>query len=115
MLALVEKSFGDWTGGDKPVVTTPAIPEPAARVMRWPVEAEQANIYLGHVGIERKDPDYTALEVFDNVFGTGSGFTSRLAMNVRDQKGLAYTVYGDITGSAGHPPRHAAHLRGHEA
>lgn len=104
VLALVETSFGDWAGGEKPVVTTPAIPESAARVMRKPVDAEQANIYLGHVGIERKDPDYTALAVFDNVFGTGSGFTSRLAMNVRDQKGLAYTVYGDITGTAGVRP-----------
>jgi zinc protease len=102
--ALVEKAFGDWTGGDRPAVATPAIPEPAARVIRRPVEAEQANIFVGHLGIERKDPDYTALEVFDNVFGVGAGFTSRLAMNVRDQKGLAYTVFGSITGNAGIRP-----------
>lgn len=99
--ALVEKAFGDWTGGEKPTIETPAIPAPAARVMRKAVEAEQANIFVGHVGIERKDKDFAALEVLDNVFGTGAGFTSRLAMNVRDQKGLAYTVWGNITGNAG--------------
>lgn len=101
---LVEKAFGAWTGGDAPKVAPPAIPAPAARGVRIDLEKNQSNLFLGHVGIERNDPDYVALQVLDNVFGVGAGFTSRLAMNVRDQKGLAYTVWGSVTSGAGVRP-----------
>ncbi len=97
---LVEKAFGAWSGGEAPKVETPAIPAPGARAVRIELEKNQTNLFLGHAGIVFTDPDYVPLQVMDNVFGLGSGFTSRLAMNVRDQKGLAYTVWGSITSNA---------------
>jgi len=101
---LVEKAFGGWTGGEAPKVNPPAPPAPAARAVRIELEKNQSNLFLGHIGIERNDPDFVALQVLDNVFGVGAGFTSRLAMNVRDQKGLAYTVWGSVTSGAGVRP-----------
>ena len=51
----------------------------------------QANIVMGHGGIERKNKDYYKVQVMNQIFG-GSGFTSRLFRQIRVQKGLAYSV-----------------------
>ena len=51
----------------------------------------QANIVMGHAGIERKNKDYYKVQVMNQIFG-GSGFTSRLFREIRVQKGLAYSV-----------------------
>ena len=101
VIALVKTSFGGWKGPAKSALELPAIPAPAANAIRAAVAKKQTNVLLGHIGITRKDPDYVALEVMDNVFGTGAGFTDRLSQNVRDQKGLAYTVFGNITANSG--------------
>jgi zinc protease len=100
VLPLVERAFGAWAGGERPAVRTPKPPEPAAKRLPAALEREQVQLMLGHLGVTRTDPDFVALEVFDNVLGTGAGFTSRLAKTVRDQAGLAYTVYGNVTGTA---------------
>jgi len=39
--------------------------------------------------------------VMDHVLGTGPGFTNRVAMRLRDQLGLAYSVHANIHGTAG--------------
>ena len=38
---------------------------------------EQANIFIGHAGIERCNPDYYTLLVLDTILGSSPGFTSR--------------------------------------
>ena len=52
----------------------------------------QANIILGHAGISRGNPDYYAIHVMNYIFG-GGGFASRLTEEVRNKRGLAYSVY----------------------
>jgi len=76
-------------------------PERAARTAAFPADRNQVHLFLGHLGIRRADPDYPALVVMDHILGTGPGFTSRIARKLRDELGLAYTVYADISGSAG--------------
>ncbi|MBI2923301.1 MAG: insulinase family protein, partial [Planctomycetes bacterium] len=66
--------------------------------------AKQLNVYMGHLGIRRSDPDYYALLVMDNVLGTGAGFTDRMSRTIRDEMGLVYAVGANITGSAGIEP-----------
>lgn len=61
---------------------------------------EQVNIYIGHLGISRLNPDYYALMVMDTVLGSSPGFTSRIPRILRDEQGLAYSTYSNITGSA---------------
>lgn len=52
----------------------------------------QANIVLGHTGISRDNPDFYAVLVMNYILG-GGGFSSRLTKEIRDNKGLAYSVY----------------------
>jgi zinc protease len=52
----------------------------------------QASIILGHAGVSRDNPDYYALTVMNYILG-GGGFSSRLMEEVRNKKGLAYSVY----------------------
>jgi len=55
----------------------------------------QANIILGHTGISRDNPDYYAVVVMNYILG-GGGFSSRLTKEIRDNKGLAYSVYSSF-------------------
>lgn len=94
--------FGDWTPGEAPPTAIPArFPPPSAGFREIAMPKEQVNIYAGHLGIRRADPDYYALQVMDVILGGGPGFTSRIPMKLRDEQGLAYSTYSDISGSAG--------------
>ncbi len=55
----------------------------------------QANIVLGHIGIARDNPDYYAVSVMNYILG-GGGFASRLMKTVRDDLGLAYSIYSSF-------------------
>jgi zinc protease len=96
-VALARTAFASWTGGPPPALSLPEIPAPRAQTLHKDLDREQTNLYLGQVGIRRSDPDFVALEVMENVFGTGAGFTDRLSKNIRDERGLAYTVSGNLT------------------
>ncbi len=51
----------------------------------------QANIILGHGGVSRGNPDFYALTVMNYIFG-GGGFASCLMEEIRNKRGLAYSV-----------------------
>lgn len=52
----------------------------------------QTHIFVGQPGMKRGDDDYFSLYVGNHPFG-GSGFSSRLVEVVREEHGLAYSVY----------------------
>ena len=52
----------------------------------------QSVVMFGQPGLLRKDPDYYAAYVLNHILG-GGGFTSRLYNEVREKRGLAYSVY----------------------
>lgn len=52
----------------------------------------QSTIVLGFEGISRKDQDYYAFSVMNYLLG-GGGLTSRLARSIREEQGLAYSIY----------------------
>jgi zinc protease len=54
--------------------------------------ATQSHILIGAPGIARNDPDYFPLYVGNYILG-GGGFASRLMNEVREKRGLAYSVY----------------------
>lgn len=56
----------------------------------------QTHIFVGQTGMKRGDEDYFSLYVANHPFG-GSGFTSRLVDVIREDKGLAYSVYSYFT------------------
>jgi zinc protease len=51
----------------------------------------QANIIVGHQGVSRDNPDFYALTVMNYILG-GGGFASRLMEEIRNKRGLAYSV-----------------------
>ena len=51
----------------------------------------QANIILGHAGVSRENPDFYAVTVMNYILG-GGGFASRLMGEIRNKRGLAYSV-----------------------
>jgi len=67
-------------------------PLPQAETVLLPHPASQSHILLGMPGISRSDPDYFPLFVGNYILG-GGGFASRLTEEVREKRGLAYSVY----------------------
>ena len=59
-------------------------------VIEYP--SAQSHIFVGQPGMRRGDPDYFALYLANHSFG-GSGFASRLVEVIREENGLAYSVY----------------------
>lgn len=73
----------------------PMLPTPKAAatgVQRLSFPSSQTHIYLGQIGMARHDPDYFALYVGNHVFGGGS-LVSMLGEEVRNKRGLSYSVY----------------------
>jgi predicted Zn-dependent peptidase len=82
--------FGDWSGEAVDHDLVPAESSPRVNVTRR--DTEQAHIVLGGAGINRDDERRWALEVLNHVMG--SGMSSRLFREVREERGLAYSIYG---------------------
>jgi zinc protease len=59
-------------------------------------DVPQANIRFGRPGVARRDPDYITAMVVNHILGGGS-FTSRLFQEVREKRGLTYSVYSTLT------------------
>lgn len=74
----------------------PALPAPSALTsavqVSVPFESQQTQILMGVLGMTRNDPDYFALYLGNHILG-GSGFGSRLMQEVREKRGLTYSVY----------------------
>ncbi len=64
-------------------------PAGAVKVLHRPTE--QAHLVLGMPALSRSDPDRWALSVLNHV--VGGGMSSRLFQEVREKRGLAYSVY----------------------
>lgn len=62
-------------------------------VVRKPVP--QSAILFGHAGIKRNDPDWYGAIVMNYILG-GGGFSSRLMEEVREKRGLAYSVSSSL-------------------
>lgn len=56
----------------------------------------QSVVAFAHIGIGRKDPDFYTAYAVNYVLG-GGGFTSRLYQEVREKRGLAYSVYSYLS------------------
>ena len=73
----------------------PAVPEvqPLEKAVQEdiPFASAQAHVLIGQPGFVRRDPDFFALLVGNHILG-GGGFTSRLTNEVREKRGLSYSV-----------------------
>jgi len=102
----VEEAFGGWTKPESPAaqmnIPDVALPaeQPATKVVSIP-DTSQTSVLWGYPGqLKRNDPDIYAAYVMMYILG-GDTFGSRLGKQIRDQEGLAYTVYAGADASHG--------------
>jgi zinc protease len=102
MEARLRKAFDAWPKGAAPakneVQYAPAKP---GYYLVPKDDVNQSNIHMVALGITRDNPDYYAINVFNEAFG--GGFSSRLFNDIRTKRGLAYGVGGSIGSNFGHP------------
>jgi predicted Zn-dependent peptidase len=87
VIAEVERRFGQFNGPAAPV------PQPASFGGGSKLEArdlEQVHIALALEGLAQRHPDYFNLQVFTIILG--GGMSSRLFQEVREKRGLCYTI-----------------------
>jgi len=77
-------------------IKLPAIPAvkplQKAQTIKIDFPSKQSHILMGQTGVQRGDKDYFSLYLANHPFG-GSGFSSRLVDEIREKRGLAYSVY----------------------
>lgn len=98
IVKLVRKAFADGgvdLGGTEkaPFVAnaTKAKVNHKGGLVKFDKDTEQANLVIGVPGIDRSDERRYVLNVFNSVLG--GGMSSRLFQEVREKRGLVYTVY----------------------
>jgi predicted Zn-dependent peptidase len=89
VLDRVENCLADQAAGDKPLRSAPAVGLDPLSVVHRPTE--QVHVAMAWRGLDAHDPDRYALMVANQVMG--EGMSSRLFQQVREERGLAYTVY----------------------
>ena len=80
-----------WKRGEAPPASQESTFARGPKTVKIDRQITQANIILGNEGISRQNPDFYALSVMNYVLG-GGGFASRLVEEIRDKRGLAYSV-----------------------
>lgn len=96
LLRDLESHFGDWEPGDVRESNFPTPPKRSERtitIVDRPGSA-QANIVLANLAIDRNHPDYFPMLVMNQVLGAGA--SSRVFMNLREEKGYTYGAYTRI-------------------
>jgi zinc protease len=98
---LLDLAFGDLPETSAPIDIAATDPGPGGvTVVRRAVP--QSQVLFGEEGLPREDPDFYAAFVANHILG-GGGFTSRLTDEIRERRGLAYSVYSYL-----YPMNHAA-------
>jgi zinc protease len=90
--AIAEKLTAQLPQGGASDKIPPVTMQIKASEQRIPHPASQSHILIGAPGVSRTDPDYFTLYVGNYILG-GGGFVSRLMNEVREKRGLAYSVY----------------------
>src|SRR6478672_13346156 len=96
LIKRIESLFGNWKPGEVPGDEFPAPPHRAARaayVIDRPGSA-QANIVIANSGITRTSNDYFPMLLMHTVLGANA--SSRLFMNLREEKGYTYGAYSSL-------------------
>jgi len=102
MEAKLRREFGSWPKGPAAEKVKAEFKDPKPGV--YFIEKEdvnQSSINLVALGLKRDHPDYYAAQVMNEIFGQSSA--SRLFVNIRTRKGLAYSVGGGLGANFDYP------------
>ena len=84
--------FGNLPITGKPQKMLETKPRAKGKVIIIDHNIPQSTVLFGHAGIKREHPDWYIATVMNHILG-GGGFSSRLMSEVREKRGLAYSVY----------------------
>jgi zinc protease len=96
--ALSKLYFSAWSGGAAPAVTIPP-PQPVGPGKIYLIDRQNAaQTVIAHVlpAPPRASPEYAAVTLADAVYG-GGGFSTRLNLNLREDKGYSYGVFSNAS------------------
>jgi zinc protease len=87
---LAARHFGAWPSGEVVAASVPEVAHPTTTQIHIVDKpgAAQSMILVGGVGARRSDPDFRAIEIMNNALG--GKFTSRINLNLREDKGYSY-------------------------
>ncbi|MBW7863195.1 MAG: insulinase family protein [Candidatus Hydrogenedens sp.] len=89
VLAQVSAVFGEWKPGTVPELSPPPAFRAGASVVRRPIT--QAHVTMSFAGLSSSDAERYVGAMMVNILGGGS--TSRLFERIREEEGLAYSIY----------------------
>jgi predicted Zn-dependent peptidase len=92
LVSLAEKAFIDLPEKDK---LTYEAAQYSGGQFRESRDIEQAHIVLGFEGIPYESPEFYAASTFSNLFG--GGMSSRLFQEIREKRGLVYSIYSFVS------------------
>lgn len=75
-------------------IAQPETPKPGLSHIEFP--SQQTHLMIAQLGIDRREPDYAALTLGNQILG-GGGFGTRLMEEVREKRGLTYGVYSGFS------------------
>jgi zinc protease len=93
--ALVDKVFGALPAHASLRPVPDVAPQGLGRVIKVNLDVPQSVLLLGGGGIPRKDPDFMAAFLVNHILGGGS-LSSRLYKEVREKRGLVYSIYSAL-------------------
>jgi zinc protease len=88
----LDEVFAGLAARSNPVRVTDVRPDGAGKLVIVRKKIPQSVVVFGQRGIKRDDKDYYAAYVMNYILG-GGGFSSRLTEEIREKRGLAYSVY----------------------
>lgn len=92
LLSLIEQGLSAALPGEDMTDFSPAVFKPGSSQVKKDIE--QAHLCLAFNGIKQHSAEIYALAVLNNIFG--SGMSSRLFQNVRENRGIAYSIYSGM-------------------
>jgi zinc protease len=92
---MLDRVFGGLPAQPKLKAVPNVSPQGLGRRIVVKVDVPQAVVAFGGPGIARKDPDFMAAYIVNHILG-GGAFSSRLYQEVREKRGLAYSVYDSL-------------------
>ncbi len=101
MIEALNRALRSWRKGEPGGQLLIPLKAGVSQVIRVDRDLTQANIIMGHDGVARGNPDYYAIQVMNYILG-GGGFSSRAMDSVRNQRGLAYSVYSVFQSEKSH-------------
>lgn len=104
--ALLEQTLGTWSGPQVEDIVWPKLVVSATPgEVNYPINRDQTVLCFGRLSVDRLNPDFDKLLLFDQIFTGGvlGGMNSKLFL-LRERSGLFYAINGSLLAGSGRQP-----------